>query len=671
MSIAPKTVIELSKDTILKLMNFPVSKSPIIINFILQVHSIDRKEKLTKNDSFFTSTLGDSSHKYCGFILKKQPSELKLGDLIKISTFFVWSIRKGQQKVFFIKEYEIVQRNCEIVKGLSILIGDTKEVSNNFQDNKGKIGKDKEVSNNLQNIISNNKNNTNDKMFNLSKEEKNGDKEVVNRNKENNDKNILDKEKKIQIPDASILRNCLLSKITTFSKDIKLYVKVAKKCEVKGFFNKLRNSDSKLLSFDLIDITGYEMQAMSFDQGCDKFSNIIQEDKIYYIEGGYAKLNDKKYTNIKSDYKLIFDINTKIVQIPPENDTLFLKAPQKKGIDNIVKINNFPHHEPNSIVDCLVYVIESFSKRLKPTKSGEISFQRAIVGDDSGVKCEFTLWKKFAELDIKPGMILLLKYVRLNEYNGIRLSTIDDSTIKINPTSEDVKGFENFQNFIKNQKEENWVMLQKDFDTNNATNITDVQSSSVGEELNTSTLKIVYLKEILSSLNNTLKESSLSTIKCTILEVAHSTKNYYGGCPNKKCKKKLIVNSYKSEDNHKDWYCPMCKIKYKEPHYYYTVSLRVQDASYEYNIDFFGETVTKMFDIKAEEYKNYIENNDKDKLNLITEKLEFHQFFFTGKANFHFYNNKAKRKFFAYRYEQINQVNESRRLLNSIKLKLI
>ena len=671
MSIDPKIAIELSKDTILKLMKFPVTKSPITISFILQVHTIDTKEKLTKNDSFFTSTLGDSTHKYCGFILKKQATELKPGDLIKISSFFVWPIRKGQEKVFFIKEYEIVKRNCELVKGLSIAIGDTKEIASTFQDNKSNIGKDKEVLNNLHNLTSNNKNNTNDIMMDLSKEENNGVKEVISREKENNDKNIVYKEDNIQIPDVSILKHCLLSNITTFSKDIKLYVKVAKKCEIKGFFNKVRNANSRLLSFDLIDPTGYEMQAMTFDQGCDKFFNIIQEDQIYYIEGGYAKLNDKKYTNIKSDYKIIVDVNTKIIKIPPENDTLFLKATPKKGSDNIAKIKNFPHHEPNSIVDCLVYVIESFPKRLKPTKSGEISFQRLIVGDDSGVKCEFTLWKKFAELNLQPGMFLLLKYVRLNEYNGIRLSTVDDTTIKINPTTGEVQNIEEFQNFIKNQKEENWIMLQKDFDTNNASNITDVQSTSIGEEVNSDILKIVYLKELLNSLNDTLKESPLSTIKCTILEVVHSTKNYYGGCPNKKCKKKLIENAYKSEGDSKDWYCPMCKVKYQEPHYYYTVSLRVQDASYEYYIDFFGETVTKMFDIKAEEYKNCIENNDKEKLNLITEKLEFHEFFFIGKANFHVYNNKSKKKFFAYRYEQIRQVNESRRLLNSIKSKLI
>ena len=52
------------------------------------------------------------------------------------------------------------------------------------------------------------------------------------------------------------------------------------------------------------------MQAAIFDDTIDKFSPMLKEGNIYYIKGGYAKINDKKYTNIKTDYKLIFDFNT-------------------------------------------------------------------------------------------------------------------------------------------------------------------------------------------------------------------------------------------------------------------------------------------------------------------------------------------------------------------------
>ena len=37
------------------------------------------------------------------------------------------------------------------------------------------------------------------------------------------------------------------------------------------------------------------------------------------------------------------------------------------------------------------------------------------------------------------------------EYNGIRLSTVDDSTIKINPTTDEVQNIEEFQNQSRNK----------------------------------------------------------------------------------------------------------------------------------------------------------------------------------------------------------------------------
>ena len=96
-----------------------------------------------------------------------------------------------------------------------------------------------------------------------------------------------------------------------------------------------------------------------------------------------------------------------------------------------------------------MYVIESYPKSVKQSRIGEVAFKRIIVGDISGFKCEFTLWKKFSDLNIKEGMIIFLNYIRINEYNGIRLSTVDDSNIVLNPKDEDdEKDVENLEDFV-------------------------------------------------------------------------------------------------------------------------------------------------------------------------------------------------------------------------------
>jgi len=51
--------------------------------------------------------------------------------------------------------------------------------------------------------------------------------------------------------------------------------------------------------------------------------------------------------------------------------------------------------------------------------------------------------------------------------------------------------------------------------------------------------KIMYMYDILKSLKYGSNYSPSFAIKATILEFEHSNKNYYYGCPNKICRKKL------------------------------------------------------------------------------------------------------------------------------------
>ena len=51
-----------------------------------------------------------------------------------------------------------------------------------------------------------------------------------------------------------------------------------------------------------------------YNKAVDKFYDIIEEDQLYEIKGGYVKLNDKKYTRIENDYKIVLDENSKITK---------------------------------------------------------------------------------------------------------------------------------------------------------------------------------------------------------------------------------------------------------------------------------------------------------------------------------------------------------------------
>jgi len=83
----------------------------------------------------------------------------------------------------------------------------------------------------------------------------------------------------------------------------------------------------------------------------------------------------------------------------------------------------------------------------------------------------------------------------------------------------------------------------------------------------------------------------------------HNEKNYYLGCSDRNCKRKL-----KLEGDSDEYICPNCRRSTKTPTYYYTLSLRVKDASTEYWIDIFGKTAESIMKCTAEEYKNILES---------------------------------------------------------------
>ena len=626
------------------------------INYNLQVQKIYICKPSIQSGNekiFYTCTLCDNEYKYSGFIIGRNlvDREPSPGDIIQITRIGVCLLTKKSKKVILIKKYECIYQKTQLIKNVKLA------------DNLINLPKPINLNNNNSKNISIDNNNSNENNLEIVDEKE----KVINsfpsfENSQNSQiviheiKNTEQLTKSPQKDPKINIKNIFnLSEISTYSKNITIYVKIIKKCEIKTFMNRLTHKESKVLSFDIMDSKGFEMQANIYDNGLEKFNNILQVGEIYYIIGGYAKLADKKYTNIKSDYKLIFDANTQIFHIDKKDDKLFVE--QGTEINGIVRFIDLIKYPKNSIIDCLAYVLETSSTTIKPSKNGNtIAIKKILLGDSSGIKCPMTLWKKFTEIPIEKGNILLLKYIRVGEYNGICLTTIDDSNIIINPT-EKFKELDNLKAIINSGVDENYFKFLKKEDHINQEIINKQQNQNPILENE----KLDYISDLLNNLKDGSNYSANFNIKATVFEIYHSIKNYYCGCPNKSCRKKLSKNS------EGEWFCQACKEKYIEPYYYYTVSLRIKDLTGEHFVDLFRDSVTTLFGIKAEEYSKLVENNDIEQLNKINDKVEFHNYYFSGKASIQKYNNRIKKQLFVYRFDKEDSEKESFGILNKLK----
>ena len=177
-----------------------------------------------------------------------------------------------------------------------------------------------------------------------------------------------------------------------------------------------------------------------------------------------------------------------------------------------------------------------------------------------------------------------------------------------------------------------------------------------------STFCTVHMKDILEYLDYNEEIKKYIKITGTVTLLKHNEKNYYIGCSDKNCKKKLIHDEINEE-----YKCPGCHKVSKEPTYYYTISVMVKDASCEHWIDIFGKTAETLMKCTAKEYYEIINSNNQEKLKEISEGIEFKEFSFWVKPKTQTYNSIDKKKIYAYKIKPLDEKLDAHQLIQYLK----
>ena len=583
-----------------------LDQNEIEVNINLQILSFKETER--DNKKVYIMTLCDNEYKYCSFFLActEKVENLEKGKIIHIKEV---SPKKIKASFFIrIKDYEILEKSAEIENAKDI----------NYNDGIFKDGEGNDIFETKEEKV--------EKAENIIIPEK-----------------IEEKNNTIPMEEDAYTS---LKQLTTFSRDFIIFVRITKKSEIKIFETRNNNMNSsnqgKLFYFIVLDRDGNEMQCTCFNKAVDKFFDIIEEDQLYEIKGGYVKINDKKYTRIKSDYKIVLDENSKITK-KIDNGTI------KKNNMSIVRIKDIQNMNLYSIVDLCVVVLNVGEKMIKNTRNGSQPLKKITVGDVSKYRIEISLWRVHSDTKVKFGDILLINNVKIGEYKGRTLTTFDETCIKINPpkTNEYVKELDEFISKIDLRSE--FLDLENNSEIKNEKNREDNENYCS-----------VHIRDVLESLDDYEDAHNLSKITATVTQILHNEKNYYMGCSDRNCKRKL-----KLEDD--EYICPNCRKSTKSPTYYYTLSLRVKDASTEYWIDIFGKTAESIMKCTAEEYKEFLKNRDEEKLKELTQGIEFKVFNFWIKPKLQTYNTISKKKLYAYRIEPYNEKNEAHKLVKFLQ----
>ena len=577
-----------------------IDSSELQTNTNLIICAIKKFDDRKKNKKIYNISLCDNIYKFTGFIIADHlnSTTLKKGDLINIQKIIPKKVKAGFYII--IRDYNIIENNLISLSTTSTL----KEKNGNFLDEAGNII----IRNNSCPILSD--------YFSDD-----------------------DLEEVVYTP---------LKQLTTFSRDFVILVRILKKSEIKFFETRNNNnsnngSQGKLFYFMVLDKEDNEMQCTCFNKAADKFFNLIQEDKLYEIRGGYVKINDRKFSRNKSDYKIVLEENS-IIKRKSDNGLI------KKRLINIVYIKDIQSMKLYSIIDLCVIVLDVGETVIKNTRNGNQNLKKILVGDISKYKIELSLWRIHSQIDVKIGDYLILHNVKVGEFKGRNISTYDDTSIsKIDPIISENSYIKELYDLITNKKYKLTDFLELE-------NLNELRAQKI-RELEESTFSTVHIRDVLEYLDDIDEVSNISKICATVTQIMHNEKNFYAGCQDKNCKRKLNI------DNNGGFICPNCGRKTNIPTYYYTLSLRVKDASCEQWIDIFGKPAEGIMEYSAEEYMNILKNKESIKLKEISDRIEFKSFNFWVKPKLQMYNTVSKKKLYAYRIELVNKRNESHKLV--------
>ena len=592
--------------------------------------------KMNKQDTknlthgeLYTLTLSDADYSYSKFIYCKTSSspDIEVGKYINIIRICPMILEAHKEKAFLIKELSLIKRDSSII----IKSPPYSENKNNNININNSIEKEKT------------------EYTNYSQDEK---------------------------------VYTSLKLLTTLSKDYKLLVKVTSKGEVKQY----KSGKGKLFSFVIMDELGNKMQAVAFDKIVDKFKDEIIENDIYEISGGYIRTSDKRFDPPGSDYKLILTESTTIIKKMDEEKNFEDKFtdPDNK-FWSLSEVKDAP---VNTIVNVVCVIGDKGETNYKDTKSGSILIRKMFVLDQSNEKMELTLWRNLTQLNLNNGDILVCKKIRVNDFGGKNLTSTTESKIFINPIISDFPELTKEIQTLKLFSEQNELNkgISQDIKNNNSNNKInetnnnnkkkeEIKSNIINNNISTNNIqkkeyndKIVYIDYILDEMNKYIMTDfdhrfPFYKIRATVTHLGHTEKNFYPGCPNRECNRKLTFANG-------DWICQSCRQSFKNPRYYYSLNIRVKDCSSEYWVDIFGKPAEMIMNINADDYRNILINRDEEKLGQISDGVEYKEFYFLLKVRLNKYNDTTKKKFTATKIERINKKENTGRLVNDIKNKL-
>ncbi|KAL7301699.1 hypothetical protein TKK_0005698 [Trichogramma kaykai] len=188
--------------------------------------------------------------------------------------------------------------------------------------------------------------------------------------------------------------------------------------------------EGKLFSMDLVDESG-EIRCTGFRDQCDKFYDMIEIGKVYYISRCQLKPANKQYNNLKNDYEMTLGPESEIVVCNEESQDI----PTIQF--NFTTIGSLESKQKDELVDVLgiaktVSDVQTFTAK---TTGRELKKRDVGIVDENNDMITVTLWGNQAvDFDGSSNPVIAIKGAKIGEFMGGKsLSLVGSSMLQVDP----------------------------------------------------------------------------------------------------------------------------------------------------------------------------------------------------------------------------------------------
>ncbi|XP_021733994.1 replication protein A 70 kDa DNA-binding subunit B-like [Chenopodium quinoa] len=391
-----------------------------------------------------------------------------------------------------------------------------------------------------------------------------------------------------------------LASLNPYQGNWTIKVRVTSKATMRTYNN--ARGEGNVFNVELTDEDGTQIQATMFNAAARKFYDTFQAGKVYYISKGTLKVANKKFSTVHNDYEMTINENSVVEEASDEG----VYIPETKF--NFVPIDQLGLHVNGKDVVDVIGVVQNVSPTMSIRRkiNNEMIPKRDItIADESKKTVVVSLWNDHATtlgqelLDMADqSPVIAIKSVKVGDFQGVSLSAISKSVLKINPDLPESRQLRSW--YDSEGKEASLASV--------GAGMTPSPNGG-GRSMYTDRVPISHITS-----NPSLGDDKpvFFSLKAYISVIRPDQAMWYRAC--KTCNKKV------TEAIGSGYWCEGCQKNEEECNLRYIMVAKISDASGETWVSTFNEQAEKIIGCPADELEKLKSHEGED--NLFQTKLK-------------------------------------------------